>query len=142
MRLAGIFSARCCDHESLSSSITPKYLVEEAKFILLPYIFRDLGGVICFLLGLKMIGIDLLGLKISPHVLPHFVSRFILCCSASIEALTSDPPASTHISSAKPYPLVVPELIISMALLNAIIQNLAEQTPPWGKPVSTVTTPL
>ena len=99
-------------------------------------------GVICFLLGLKIIGIDLVGLKMRPHVLPHLVNRFILCCSASIDAWTSDPPASTHMSSANPYPFVVPEFIISIALLNAIIQNFAEQTPPCGNPVLTVTFPL
>ena len=82
--------------------MTPKYRVEVAKLILLPYIFRDFGGVIFCPPGLKIIGMDLLGLKVSPHVLPHLVSTFILCCSASIEALMSDPPASTHMSSANP----------------------------------------
>ena len=84
---------------------------------------------------------DLAGLNLSPHVSPHFVSKFILCWSASVEALISDPPASTHMSSANPNPLVVPEFIISSALLKAMIQNLAEHTPPWGKPVPIVTLP-
>ena len=61
---------------------------------------------------------------------PHFVNRFILCCNASVEACISDPPARTHISSANPNPLVVPELIISIALSKAVIKNFAEHTPP------------
>ena len=81
-------------------------------------------------MGLKTIGIDLPGLNLRPQVSPHFVRRFILCCKASTDALKSDPPARTQMSSANPNPLVVPELIISIALSNAIIQNFAEQTPP------------
>ena len=73
---------------------------------------------------------DLAGLNLSPHVSPHFVSRFILCCRASVEARISNPPARTQMSSANPNPLVVPEFIISIALSKAIIQNFAEHTPP------------
>ena len=73
---------------------------------------------------------DFAGLNLRPHVSPHFVRRFILCCNASVQAHISDPPARTHMSSAKPKPLVVPELIISIALSKAIIQNFAEHTPP------------
>ena len=84
---------------------------------------------------------DFAGLNLSPHVLPHFVSKLILCWIASIDTLMSDTPARTHMSSANPKPLVVPELIISMALLKAMIQNFAEHTPPCGKPVAIDTCP-
>ena len=108
---------------------------------LLPYIFSFLAGFIILFPGLKTIGIDLPGLNVSPHELPHFVRRFILCCIILIELLISAPPASMQMSSANPKPFVVPELIICIALSNAMIQNFAEHTPPCGNPIPIVRLP-
>ena len=58
-----------------------------------------------------------------------------------MELFKSAPPASIQMSSANPYPFVVPVFIICTARSKAIIQNLAEHTPPCGKPTPMDTLP-
>ena len=78
------------------------------------------------------------GLNVSPQLRPQAVSSSnILWRILGIEGAWV-PVRMAEQLSAKTLPRMPYLLIISTAGSNAIAQNLAEGTPPWGKPVVTV----
>ena len=62
---------------------------------------------------------------------------FALTSKELVISLRSSPPIRPAQLSAKPWLKIPFSFIISFAGSKAVIQNFAEQTPPWGKPMST-----
>ena len=83
-----------------------------------------------------------LALNVSPHFLPQWDrslhTLFSLCYMYSM----SLPPIIPFLSSAISSPSTLFELKILAALSKAMIQNFALHTPPWGKPIFTVTSSM
>ena len=130
----------CGFQESLWSIVSPKYLTSVTYFIFFPYNF--IGWAICLPDLWKIMANVFSGLKVKLHLLPHFCNWLSNICKVFVMWLRSFAPLSMHRSSANPCPIVPHWFIISTALLKAIIQNLAEQTPPCGNPMSILTSPL
>ena len=115
------------------SIVIPRYFVESTVLIVLLFSFSFVIMRLRF--GAKTIATVFRGLNSRFAVWLQLTSLSIIDCNVLCIWVIFLPAISMHRSSAKPWPIVVSVFMISSVWSNAIIQNLAEQTPPWGKPI-------
>ena len=121
---------------NLLSSVTPRYLTSVSCLINLPPSLRNFCFDLCFLLNRT--ATVFVGLNFRFLISPQWYNLFNILCILLYISCVFSPPIIGPQSSAKPCPVIPYSFIISIASLNAMIQNLAEQTPPCGKPIPTV----
>ena len=125
-----ILSFMCSRQLSLLFSVTPRYLTCVSCLINLPPSFRNFCFGLCFLLNRTAIVFKGLNFKFFPS--PQWYNLFSILCILLYISCVLSPPIIGPQSSAKPCPVTPYSFMISIASLNAIIQNLAEQTPLEG----------